>query len=424
MPRYPNIFQNIKPNSRISLSQPARHSKLEKADILEMAVKHLQNVQRQQLAMAIASDPSVLHKFKSGFNECVEEINKCVSQVEGVDEPIKQRLNTHLSKCMSGIEQVVQFTMPGFSGLPFLANSGLFAAPKSPGDQNNNPRIQMPQGLQLIPSRLPTGEFALLLPNSSNLPFLSNVSAQPSPRQQQGTTSTQRPSAFVTVVPSTITSNSIKSPSPPASPNVSSANDDVVLVSHTFRKSPSPQGFRPVNPHHKSAFAFAKHEGMHQVPQITSTSLEKRPSTSSQLPSQPEVKNIRYPIHTYHDKEKKHFSPTKKVAEPLCIITNQSERYKQAQMREDAVNYEENIPYGVKRKYSDQGLLAVATPEFLQPSQKRFKHEVEWVPRRLDTVPQEVQGVGVARRELEQKAASSSSGKQNNVEGSDMWRPW
>ncbi|RZC41445.1 HLH domain containing protein [Asbolus verrucosus] len=55
---------------------PARHSKLEKADILEMAVKHLQNVQRQQLALAMATDPSVLRKFKSGFNECATEIDR------------------------------------------------------------------------------------------------------------------------------------------------------------------------------------------------------------------------------------------------------------------------------------------------------------------------------------------------------------
>ncbi|RXG67985.1 Protein deadpan [Armadillidium vulgare] len=47
----------------IIFPKPSRHSKLEKADILEMTVKHLQAVQRQQLAIAVANDPSVLRQI-------------------------------------------------------------------------------------------------------------------------------------------------------------------------------------------------------------------------------------------------------------------------------------------------------------------------------------------------------------------------
>jgi hairy-and-enhancer-of-split protein len=53
---------------------PARHSKLEKADILELTVRHLQNIQRNQLAIAMASDPTVLFRFKNGFAECATEV--------------------------------------------------------------------------------------------------------------------------------------------------------------------------------------------------------------------------------------------------------------------------------------------------------------------------------------------------------------
>jgi len=53
---------------------PARHSKLEKADILELTVRHLQNIQRNQLAIAMATDPTVLHRFKNGFSECASEV--------------------------------------------------------------------------------------------------------------------------------------------------------------------------------------------------------------------------------------------------------------------------------------------------------------------------------------------------------------
>lgn len=44
-----------------------------------MAVKHLQSVQRQQLAIAMATDPSAIRKFKSGFNDCASEIDRFVN---------------------------------------------------------------------------------------------------------------------------------------------------------------------------------------------------------------------------------------------------------------------------------------------------------------------------------------------------------
>lgn len=363
-----------------------------------MAVKHLQNVQRQQLAVAIASDPTILRKFKSGFNECATEINKFVSQFDGVDESLRQRINTHLNKCMNGIEQVVQISIPGF---PFLSGSSMFSHIDS-DDLNNNPRIQIPQSLQLIPSRLPTGELALLLPNSSNLPLFSS---------QQGPSS-QRQSAFVSVVPST---NTTKSPTMSPSTSGSNQNDDVILVSHTYQRSPSPKGFRPV---HKSAFTALSQslETLHQVPQVTST--------------QQEVKTFKYPIHQ-SEKDK-----NKKIIEPLCVITNQAERYKQAQVREDAANYEENIPFSVRIPSTDQGLLAVASQDFLFPPSKRFKSSQNSEYERFqanEAQPEAFKKPQLPGTQSGSYSSSASDRKQEenaevkgnqSAEQSDMWRPW
>ncbi|XP_017461885.1 PREDICTED: transcription factor HES-1-like, partial [Rhagoletis zephyria] len=52
---------------------PSRHSKLEKADILEMTVRHLQKLQRQQVAASIVNDGAVLNKYRAGFSECATE---------------------------------------------------------------------------------------------------------------------------------------------------------------------------------------------------------------------------------------------------------------------------------------------------------------------------------------------------------------
>ncbi|CAH2270115.1 jg7652 [Pararge aegeria aegeria] len=85
---------------------PARHSKLEKADILELTVKHLQTLQRQQLAAAIAADPAVLHRFKSGFGDCAVEVKRYLSRLASVPTGLRYRLGNHLNSCISGIEHL------------------------------------------------------------------------------------------------------------------------------------------------------------------------------------------------------------------------------------------------------------------------------------------------------------------------------
>uniref|UniRef100_A0A1B6LSI8 BHLH domain-containing protein n=1 Tax=Graphocephala atropunctata TaxID=36148 RepID=A0A1B6LSI8_9HEMI len=165
---------------------PARHSKLEKADILEMTVKHLQTIQRQQLSLAVGADPTVVQKFRTGFAECAGEVGRYIGRMEGVEPGVKQRLASHLNSCVNGLQQISQY--PANNTQP-QGNPG--------EDVNNNTasaRLQMLSGLQLIPSRLPTGELALLLPNSQHLPFF--------PSDNQVSTTTDSPNA-------TVTSNSI-----------------------------------------------------------------------------------------------------------------------------------------------------------------------------------------------------------------------
>ncbi|ODN02987.1 Protein deadpan [Orchesella cincta] len=85
---------------------PARHSKLEKADILELTVRHLQNIQRNQLAIAMATDPTVLHRFKNGFSECVTEVNRYMGRMDGAEPGVRHRLLDHLGNCVNGLQQV------------------------------------------------------------------------------------------------------------------------------------------------------------------------------------------------------------------------------------------------------------------------------------------------------------------------------
>jgi hairy and enhancer of split, invertebrate len=211
--------------------QPARHSKLEKADILEMTVKHLQDVQRQQIAFATL-DPTVMHKFKTGFSDCADEVGNYIQRIDGIESGVKQRLITHLHSCINNMES----SMVGFGGSsgagslfgrgvkPFRGFGGLSQ------DVNNNGRMQV-NGVQLIPSRLPTGELALVMPNSSSLPFFPQ-SFTPTNCFDLGASSRQ--SAFNTVTKRPLVS-------PPLSPVSSLSSFDDHTNDFTASRTPPPQ---------------------------------------------------------------------------------------------------------------------------------------------------------------------------------------
>uniref|UniRef100_A0A3Q3KKE2 Hairy-related 9 n=1 Tax=Monopterus albus TaxID=43700 RepID=A0A3Q3KKE2_MONAL len=116
----------------------SRHSKLEKADILEMTVKHLRNLQRVQMSAALSADATVLSKYRAGFNECMNEVTRFLSTSEGVNTEVRSRLLNHLSSCMS--------QMMSMNYSPAEAVS-----PKVFG------------GFQLVPAT--DGQFAFLIPN-------------------------------------------------------------------------------------------------------------------------------------------------------------------------------------------------------------------------------------------------------------------
>lgn len=152
-----------------------------------MTVKHLQTIQRQQMTMAVNADPGVVHKFKTGFNECAGEVSRYIGRMDGVEPGVKQRLVSHLASCVNGLQQISPFTTNG--------NSLGSQNSSTNEDVNNNTasaRLQMMTGLQLIPSRLPTGELALLLPNSQHLPFF------PPPLDNQVSTTTESPKSTIT----------------------------------------------------------------------------------------------------------------------------------------------------------------------------------------------------------------------------------
>ncbi|XP_063224658.1 transcription factor HES-4-like isoform X2 [Bacillus rossius redtenbacheri] len=167
-----------------------KHSKLEKADILELTVRYLQ----RQRALGSA----VLSKYRAGFQECTREVSRFLESADllspaaggppvALDPRIKQRLLRHLDSCVAELD--LDFGLaardsapPAAPDSPVPAEADGSARPDSStsgGDENNNsgltgkmspraspepsPLLSVVQ--QVIPSRLPDGQVVFLLPS-------------------------------------------------------------------------------------------------------------------------------------------------------------------------------------------------------------------------------------------------------------------
>lgn len=79
-------------------------TKLEKADVLELTLKHLQKLKRQQLLKA---NPAIdMDRYRAGYTACASEVGRFMSSIPGVNI----NLGTHLMSYLG--EQVTSLTIP------------------------------------------------------------------------------------------------------------------------------------------------------------------------------------------------------------------------------------------------------------------------------------------------------------------------
>lgn len=92
-------------------------TKLEKADVLELTVRHLHKLrERQALNLPSAGNvPSVQQqdKFRAGFTHCAAEVSRYLAASTGLDVQVGQRLLSHLGRCVHQLESSPQpYTPP------------------------------------------------------------------------------------------------------------------------------------------------------------------------------------------------------------------------------------------------------------------------------------------------------------------------
>ncbi|CAH1774406.1 unnamed protein product [Owenia fusiformis] len=90
---------------------PARYSKLEKADILEMTVQYLQTVHKPPVDSAAPSQapsrhsPDMFENYSMGYNSCVRETIRYMDTIDdGIDVEMKDRISGHLSKRTQNVD--------------------------------------------------------------------------------------------------------------------------------------------------------------------------------------------------------------------------------------------------------------------------------------------------------------------------------
>lgn len=79
-------------------------SKLEKADILELTVQHLQKMRRQQ---RLAANPVTdADRFRAGFTHCANEVSKCLASTPGIDLRLGTKLMSHLGQRLNDMDKL------------------------------------------------------------------------------------------------------------------------------------------------------------------------------------------------------------------------------------------------------------------------------------------------------------------------------
>ncbi|XP_060522472.1 enhancer of split mgamma protein-like, partial [Cylas formicarius] len=110
-------------------------SKLEKADILELTVRHLHKLRRQQ---RLSTNPVIdADRFRAGYTHCANEVSRCLASTPGVDIHLGTKLMTHLGVRLNEMDKVsplvIQVTNPYTPpGSPNLESSSSYPLPLTP----------------------------------------------------------------------------------------------------------------------------------------------------------------------------------------------------------------------------------------------------------------------------------------------------
>ncbi|CAG5123643.1 unnamed protein product [Candidula unifasciata] len=166
----------------------SQFNKLEKADILELTVKHLRNLQEQQQQLSqVNTDVNLAGKYQAGFVECANEVIHYLGQSQGFTDDLKSRVVHHLASCLQ------------LSGkLPVaLTNTSVASPPVLPAGHNNNNQLVSGQIVQVV-----SGQFANTKPAVASS-FPADVTVSIAQRTSVSSAPTNIPATIATTTTTT-----------------------------------------------------------------------------------------------------------------------------------------------------------------------------------------------------------------------------
>lgn len=112
-------------------------TRLEKADILELTVAHLQKLKQQRkLAGGVITSLSPAEGFRSGYIHAVNEVSRSLSELPGVNVTFGTQLMTHLGQRLNQLQPTTKPPVPVTSPLSVqITNTGYrghYSVPLSP----------------------------------------------------------------------------------------------------------------------------------------------------------------------------------------------------------------------------------------------------------------------------------------------------
>ena len=105
-------------------------TKLEKADVLELTVKHLRKLKHQN-ALGLTPQATYAGRFRAGYSHCAQEVSKFMSQQGSVsiESTTSARLLSHLANCLHTLEamppSVVSMAISPLGGPSSIPSPGL-----------------------------------------------------------------------------------------------------------------------------------------------------------------------------------------------------------------------------------------------------------------------------------------------------------
>ncbi|XP_063588897.1 transcription factor HES-1-A-like [Penaeus indicus] len=285
-----NDLARLLTDAKMVKSDGGKANKLEKADILELTVKHLKALKTEGgdvRAENSSTEEPASASYKEGFTKCMGVVDQTLSKA-GKDA-LRERLLTHLQSCLKTLQPVASPTdaRDAHTPQPSEDTPSRLAAPDAPVTPATSEGPQEPSTVQqegakddsaskdsanpesaakeaprftLVPTRLPTGAVAfliqggldprLLLPQDLTV-ISSSAASVPAPTPVAPHTPAAPPATSTVQCPPTPPPSSTPcapAPSPSASPSATPIPSPAPLPVPYQCSSPDPVQF-PTHPH-------------------------------------------------------------------------------------------------------------------------------------------------------------------------------